>query len=124
MRARKSGLRATPIRTPTTTPPVAAVPPRSSAAANPGQPAVAGTPVIDEPPAEAFDPVQEPIEALRSGGLGQMGGVIGGVIAGIEQQVFGRRPPGEVEIRQVQPARGLTDDGTTVTLEFPDTEHP
>jgi hypothetical protein len=74
----------------------------------------------DEPPIESFDPVREPIEPLRSGGLGQVGGVIGGVIAGIEQQVFGRKPPGEVEIRQVQPARGLTTDGSTVTLEFPD----
>ncbi|MBX3028763.1 MAG: hypothetical protein KF809_01255 [Chloroflexi bacterium] len=125
MRARKSGLRAT-ARPPAPASPVAPTPPTiaprsaeaTTAAATTSTAVAAADP--DEPPAESFDAVREPIEPLRSGGFGQVGGVIGGVIAGIEQQVFGRKPPGEVEIRQVQPARGLTNDGSTVTLEFPD----
>jgi hypothetical protein len=73
-----------------------------------------------EPDEVAFDTQREPLPALETSGFQQFGAVMGGVIAGIEQQVFGRRPPGEVEIRQSQPTRGLTGDGTQVTLDFPD----
>lgn len=99
MRRRKAGLGAQPT---TTTPPAPVVP-------GPGEP--------DE---AAFDVQREPLPALETSGFQQFGAVMGGVIAGIEQQVFGRRPPGEVEIRQSQPTRGLTGDGTQVTLDFPD----
>jgi hypothetical protein len=100
MRARKAGLRSRPI--PTTPAPVQPIPP------------------IEEPDEAAFDPQREPLPALETSGFQQFGSVLGGVIAGIEQQVFGRRPPGEVEVRQSQPTRGLTGDGTQVTLDFPD----
>lgn len=102
MRSRKAGLGSQP-RTATTSPP--------PVASDPGEP--------DE---VAFDTQREPLPALETSGFQQFGAVMGGVIAGIEQQVFGRRPPGEVEIRQSQPTRGLTGDGTRVTLEFPDGE--
>ena len=74
-----------------------------------------------EPDESAFDAEREPLPALKSSGFHQVATVIGGAIAGVEQQVFGRRPPGEIEVRRAQPTRGRTDDGTTVTLEFPET---
>jgi hypothetical protein len=100
MRSRKAGLRSRPT---------AATPP-------PAQPATS----FEEPDEAAFDTQREPLPALETSGFQQFGSVMGGVIAGIEQQVFGRRPPGEVEVRQSQPTRGLTGDGNQVTLDFPD----
>ena len=97
MRSRKAGLKTRPTPDPTTP----------------------STPSPDEPDEAAFDVEREPLPALTSSGFQQFGSVMGGVIAGIEQQVFGRKPPGEVQIRQAQPTRGLTGDGTQVTLAFP-----
>ena len=77
-------------------------------------------PVFDEPDEDAFDTRREPLPALETSGFQQFGSVMGGVIAGIEQQVFGRKPPGEVQVRRSQPTRGLTGDGTQVILDFPD----
>lgn len=101
MRRRKAGLAARPSPAP-----IAAPSPPSSG--------------VDEPHEDAFDADREPLPALRSSGFQQFGSVMGGMIAGIEQQVFGRKPPGEVQVRQAQPTRGLTGDGTQVTLDFPD----
>lgn len=102
MRSRKAGLKARPTLAP---------PPSGS------------PPAEEEPEADAFDATREPLPALRTSGFQQFGGVMGGVIAGIEQQVFGRKPPGEVQIRQAQPTRALTGDGTQVTLDFPEPGH-
>jgi hypothetical protein len=77
-------------------------------------------PVLVEPDEDAFDTQREPLPALETSGFQQFGSVMGGVIAGIEQQVFGRKPPGEVQVRQSQPTRGLTGDGTQVILDFPE----
>ena len=88
--------------------------------ATPAPPPTPATPPGDEPAADAFDPQREPLPALRTSGFQQFGSVMGGVIAGIEQQGFGRKPPGEVQVRHAQPTRGLTGDGTQVTLDFPD----
>jgi hypothetical protein len=77
-------------------------------------------PVLVEPDEDAFDAQREPLPALETSGFQQFGSVMGGVIAGIEQQVFGRKPPGEVQVRQSQPTRGLTGDGTQVILDFPE----
>jgi hypothetical protein len=76
-----------------------------------------------EPDRDAFDPAREPLPALTTSGFQQFGSVLGGVIAGIEQQVFGRKPPGEVQVRQAQPTRGLTGEGNEVTLDFPERGH-
>lgn len=103
MRSRKAGLKAPPSPTPT-----------------PTTPARPGADTVDEPDEAAFDAAREPLRPLRSSGFQQFGSVIGGAIAGIEEQVFGRRPPGEVQVRQAQPTRGLTGDGTAVTLDFPE----
>ncbi|MET0773274.1 MAG: hypothetical protein ABWZ82_09335 [Candidatus Limnocylindrales bacterium] len=100
MRTRKAGLGSRP----------------TTAITPPAQPAV----FPDEPDEAAFDTEREPLPALETSGFQQFGSAMGGVIAGIEQQVFGRRPPGEVEVRQSQPTRGLTGDGTQVILDFPD----
>lgn len=100
MRSRKAGLKAAPVPTPDIPPSLAR-----------------------EPDEVAFDPVLEPLPALKTSGFQQFGSVMGGVIAGIEQQVFGRKPPGEVQVRQAQPTRGLTGDGTQVTLDFPERGH-
>jgi hypothetical protein len=102
MRSRKAGLKGPPTTTPAVAPPAAR---------------------IEEPEDAAFDADREPLPTLRSSGFQQFGSVMGGVIAGIEQQVFGRKPPGEIEVRQAQPTRGLTDDGNQVTLDFPDPGH-
>lgn len=109
MRARKAGLSARPI-TPAAAP-VAGTPPGRVA------------PPAAEPYERAFDPAQEPLPELRTSGFQQFGSVMGGIIAGIEQQVFGREPPGEVQVRHAQPTRGLTGEGNTVTLEFPERGH-
>ncbi|MFN8519260.1 MAG: hypothetical protein U0667_07710 [Chloroflexota bacterium] len=77
----------------------------------------------DAPDEDAFDEAKEPLPALKTSGFQQFGSVMGGVIAGIEQQVFGRKPPGEVQVRQAQPTRGHTGDGTQVTLDFPEPGH-
>lgn len=103
MRSRKVGLKAAP-----TTLPAAASPESRD---------------HDEPEEVAFDAVREPLPALSSSGFQQFGSVMGGVIAGIEAQIFGRKPPGEVQVRQAQPTRGLTSDGTQVTLDFPEPGH-
>jgi hypothetical protein len=102
MRSRKAGLKAPPATTP----------PSSPVAPHP-----------EEPDEAAFDDAREPLPTLRSSGFQQFGSVMGGVIAGIEQQVFGRKPPGEIQVRQAQPTRGLTGDGTQVTLDFPEPGH-
>lgn len=104
MRSRKAGLKARPIPTPAPSP-------------------SASAPVRTEPEEVSFDVTREPLPALRTSGFQQFGSVLGGVIAGIEQQVFGRKPPGEVQIRQAQPTRALTGDGTEVTLDFPEPGH-
>jgi hypothetical protein len=104
MRSRKAGLGAHPA--PTTVPRPTDEP--------------AGS---EEPDDDAFDETREPLPALKSSGFQQFGSVMGGVIAGIEQQVFGRKPPGEVQVRQAQPTRGLTGDGNQVTLDFPEPGH-
>jgi hypothetical protein len=108
MRSRKAGLRPAPSQRSATVvaPAVSPVPPP-----------------VDEPEEAAFDAAREPLEPLKSSGFQQFGTVLGGVIAGIEEQVFGRKPPGEIQVRQAQPTRGLTGEGTEVTLHFPDPEH-
>jgi hypothetical protein len=102
MRSRKAGLKAPPTSPPVPTP---------------------SAPRIEEPDEAAFDADREPLPTLRSSGFQQFGSVMGGVIAGIEQQVFGRKPPGEIQVRQAQPTRGLTGDGNQVTLDFPEPGH-
>ena len=108
MRSRKAGLKPAPA-------------PATRPARTPVS-AVAAEPAVDEPNEAAFDPAREPLEPLRSSGFQQFGTVLGGVIAGIEEQVFGRKPPGEIQVRHAQPTRGLTGDGTEVTLDFPEAD--
>ena len=69
----------------------------------------------------APDPTEfRPTAPLKASGLQQMGSAIGGVIAGIEQQVFGRPPPGPVLVRHATPSGGKGPDGTEFVLDFPD----
>jgi hypothetical protein len=49
-----------------------------------------------------------------------MGSALGGIIAGVENQVFGRPPPGPVLVRHATPSRGKGPDGTEFVLDFPD----
>ena len=49
-----------------------------------------------------------------------MGSAIGGIIAGVENQVFGRPPPGPVLVRHATPSRGKGPDGTEFLLDFPE----
>lgn len=111
MRSRKAGLKALPTAIPGSAPGPVSVRARTSMPA-----------AVAEPDPAAFDPEQEPLPALRTSGFQQFGSVLGGVIAGIEHQVFGRKPPGEVQVRQAQPTRALTGDGNQVTLDFPDAD--
>jgi hypothetical protein len=57
---------------------------------------------------------------LKASGLQQMGSAIGGIIAGIENQVFGRPPPGPVLIRHAVPSGGKGPDGTEFIIDFPE----
>jgi len=79
--------------------------------------------------APAGGPDGEPDEAdfegpdtapLKSSGFQQMGGAIGSAIAGIEQQVFGRPPPGPVLIRHIVPSGIKGPDGIEYLLDFPE----
>jgi hypothetical protein len=45
---------------------------------------------------------------------------VGSFMAGIEQQVFQRRPPAVELVQEMQHARGITGDGLEITLHIPD----
>ena len=71
-----------------------------------------------EPDEADFDgPATAP---LKTSGFQQMGGAIGSAIAGIEQQVFGRPPPGPVLVRHVVPSGVKGPDGTEYLVDFPE----
>jgi hypothetical protein len=57
---------------------------------------------------------------MRTSGLQQMGSALGGIIAGIENQVFGRPPPGPVLVRHATPSGVKGPDGTEFVVDFPD----
>ncbi len=61
-----------------------------------------------------------PTTPLKASGLQQFGSALGGVIAGIENQVFGRPPPGPVLVRHATPSGGKGPDGTEFTIDFPE----
>lgn len=88
--------------------------------ASPAQPARApADPPQDGEPAEA-DFAAPSTPPVRPSGLQSMGSTIGGIIAGIENQVFGRPPPGPVLVRPETPSGGTGPDGVGFTIEFPD----
>ena len=74
-------------------------------------PEVLASPEADSPETRA---------PLKASGLQQMGSAIGGIIAGVENQVFGRPPPGPVLVRHATPSRGKGPDGTEFLLDFPE----
>ena len=88
----------------------------------PSRPAASSTTGVGVPdgePDEAdFEGPATP--ALKTSGFQQMGGAIGSAIAGIEQQVFGRPPPGPVLVRHVVPSGMKGPDGIDYVLDFPE----
>jgi hypothetical protein len=62
----------------------------------------------------------EPITpALRTSKGESVGAAVGSFMAGIEQQVFQRRPPGVELVREHAPIRGTSSDGLEVTIDVP-----
>lgn len=57
---------------------------------------------------------------LKASGLQQMGSALGGIIAGVENQVFGRPPPGPVLVRHATPSGVKGPDGIEYVIDFPD----
>jgi hypothetical protein len=84
-------------------------------------PTAAGTRGPADPDETADAAVDGPVTApMKTSGLQQFGSALGGVIAGIENQVFGRPPPGPVLVRHVTPSGGKGPDGTEFTIDFPE----
>jgi len=71
-------------------------------------------PPIDEPPAAAPAPPKR--RRKRSAGV-----AIGGVIAGVDAQIFRTTPPAAELVESARPVRGLSgEDGTFLTIELPE----
>jgi hypothetical protein len=88
----------------------------------PSRPAAGNTTGVGVPDGEPDEADFEgPATApLKTSGFQQMGGAIGSAIAGIEQQVFGRPPPGPVLVRHVVPSGMKGPDGIDYVLDFPE----
>lgn len=84
-----------------------------------------GTSASADPDADPSEPSEADFlgpktAPMKSTGFQQMGGAIGGAIAGIEQQVFGRPPPGPVLVRHATPSGVKGPDGTEYVIDFPE----
>ena len=77
--------------------------------------------MADHPDDPAADPALRPRPKPRSRWM-RTSHAIGGVVAGIDAQVFRTgKPPAEL-VRAAEPVRGLTgQDGTLLTIEIPET---
>ena len=62
------------------------------------------------------EPVSPALKAARGESVA---GAVGSFMAGIEQQVFQRRPPGVELVQEHSHSRGTSADGLEVTIEVP-----
>ncbi len=68
----------------------------------------------DEPGGDALKPMRGESVAAA----------VGSFMAGIEQQVFQRRPPAIELVQEVQPVRGVSGDGLEITISLPEPDAP
>ncbi|MFN8622762.1 MAG: hypothetical protein U0869_18660 [Chloroflexota bacterium] len=61
---------------------------------------------------------------LRDTRSESFGAAIGSFMAGLEQQIFQKRPPAVEVIHEVQPSRMLSGEGLEVTISLPDPVPP
>jgi hypothetical protein len=76
-------------------------------------------PHAPEPSTDAPHPT-DTADALRSVGGESAASAIGSFMAGIEQQVFQRRPPAIELVQEAQPVRGISGDGLEITISLPE----
>jgi hypothetical protein len=69
------------------------------------------------------DPSDVP-DALKPVRGESVAAAVGSFMAGIEQQVFQRRPPAIELVQQAQPVRGISGDGLEITISLPDPGAP
>lgn len=91
---------------------------------------------VDQPGATSLDPDAEPEPELELGPEGSgadalkpmrgesVAAAVGSFMAGIEQQVFQRRPPAIELVQGVQPVRGTSGDGLEITISLPEPDAP
>ncbi len=74
------------------------------------------------------DPESEPAERepARSKRRGQsVGMTIGGILAGVDGQVFRSTPPAAELVQSARPVRGVSgEDGTLISIDLPDDDAP
>ena len=70
-------------------------------------------------PADPRDPTDAP-DALKPVRVESVASAIGSFMAGIEQQVFQRRPPAIELVQEAQPVRGVSGDGLEITISLPE----
>ncbi len=78
------------------------------------QPPGPSTPQAEERTPGALRPVQGESVAAA----------VGSFMAGIEQQVFQRRPPAIELVRETQPVRGTSGEGLEITISLPGPTRP
>jgi hypothetical protein len=74
-------------------------------------------------PADPADLTETP-DALKPVRGESVAAAVGSFMAGIEQQVFQRRPPAIELIQEAQPVRGVSGDGLEITISLPDPGAP
>jgi hypothetical protein len=63
-------------------------------------------------------------DALRDTRTESFGAAIGSFMAGLEEQIFQRRPPAVELVRQAQPVRMVSGEGMEITISVPDAIPP
>jgi hypothetical protein len=78
-------------------------------------------PVPDAPDALDADDTPDALKPMRGESVAA---AVGSFMAGIEQQVFQRRPPAIELVQEVQPVRGVSGDGLEITISLPEPDPP
>jgi hypothetical protein len=85
----------------------------------PTDPHASHAPDAPDQSTDALDPT-DTADALRSVRGESVASAIGSFMAGIEQQVFQRRPPAIELVQEAQPVRGISGDGLEITISLPE----
>lgn len=70
---------------------------------------------------DAGEPGADALKPMRGESVAA---AVGSFMAGIEQQVFQRRPPAIELVQEVQPVRGVSGDGLEITISLPEPDAP
>jgi hypothetical protein len=72
----------------------------------------------------ALEDADDTPDALKPMRGESVAAAVGSFMAGIEQQVFQRRPPAIELVQEVQPVRGVSGDGLEITISLPEPDPP